>query len=191
MPVPTERPWFTGVDVYRDLTHHFSLLYPRGWHKFELDAEGGQGIILTPSPDPADVATSLSIEARDLGTVVTAADLPILRQGVVRGLRQLRDLRIESQEGEDTADFLNLEFRFTFRESADGPRRKRWLRLAYQDATQVRLIAQGADEAHFEYWMPFFYQAIRTFQFADWWAEFTGRSWEPTMIPLPAVDDAG
>src|SRR6476619_786337 len=98
MSVPTGGPTFTGLQVHRDLTYRYSLLYPEGWYTFELESDGGKGFILTPSADPDDVTTSRSVEARDLGTKVTGDDLPVLREGVLRGLRKLRDLAIESQE---------------------------------------------------------------------------------------------
>jgi hypothetical protein len=173
----TGGPTFTGLVVHRDLTHRYSLLYPEGWHSLELESEGGKGVILTPVPD--DIATSLSIEARDLGTPVTGDDLPALRDGLRRGLEQLRDLTIEHEEDYSIGKLVGLEVRYTYREAdapADAPVRKRWLRLVYQGSTQVRLIAQG-DVESYEYWLPAFFQAIRTFQFADWWAEMTGHSW--------------
>ena len=45
----------------------------------------------------------------------------------------------------------------------------------------MRLIAQGASPEEFAYWLPVFNQAIRTFQFADWWAEMTGQSWQQSL----------
>lgn len=181
MPETTGGPAFTGLIVHRDLTYRYSLLYPEGWHILELDSDGGKGVIL--APDPGEVATSLSIEARDLGTPVTGDDLPALREGLQRGLAQLRDLAIEEEEDYAINTLVGLEVRYTYREAdapADAPRRKRWLRLVYQGSTQVRLIAQG-DERSYEYWLPAFFQAIRSFQFADWWAELTGHSWLPSL----------
>lgn len=191
MSETTGGPTFTGLNVHRDLTYRYSLLYPEGWHTLELDSDGGRGVIL--APDPADVATSLSVEARDLGTPVTGDDLPALREGLRRGLARLRDLAIEQEEDYAIGTLVGLEVRFTYREADapdDAPRRKRWLRLVYQGATQVRLIAQG-DEASYEYWLPAFYQAIRTFQFADWWAQLTGHSWLPSLRREALDDPAG
>jgi hypothetical protein len=175
----TEGPVFTGLVVQRDLRYHYSFLLIDGWHSYELESDGGTGRIFTPVED--DVTTSFSTEARDLGTAVTAEDLPILRDGVEEGLRQLPELTIEWSEAEAIGDFVTIEYRFTFREAETGELRKRWLRLAYQGQLQVRLIAQGANPESFDYWMPVFNQAIRTFQFADWWAEVTGQSWQPGL----------
>lgn len=175
----TGGPTFTGLLVQRDLRFHYSFLLIEGWHSYELESDGGSGRIFTPVED--DVTTSFSTEARDLGTTVTGEDLETLREGVEEGLRQLPEMTIESQEGEAIGDLVTLEYRFTFREAESGEIRKRWLRLAYQGQIQVRLIAQGANPEAFDYWLPVFNQAIRTFQFADWWAEMTGQSWRQAL----------
>lgn len=167
--------------VYRDLTYRYSFLYPEGWRVLELESDGGKGAILAPSPD--DIGTSLSVEARDLGTRVGGDDLPTLREGLRAGLAQLRDLAIEQEEDYAIGELVGLEVRYSYREpdaAPDAPPRKRWLRLLYQGSIQVRLIAQGDPESY-EYWLPAFNQAIRTFQFADWWAELTGHSWQPSL----------
>jgi len=176
-------PVFTGLVAQRDLRYRYSFLMPEltddAWHNLELDTQEGRGRIFTPDPD--DVSTSLSVEARDLGTMITGDDLITLREGLEEGLRGLRDLTIEKQEDYAIGKLVGFEYWFTFREEAGGPLRKRWLRLAYQGQIQVRMIAQGATPEAFEYWLPLFNQAIRTFQFADWWAEVTGHSWQQSL----------
>jgi hypothetical protein len=181
VPETTGGPQFTGLVVHRDMTHRYSLLYTESWHSLELESESGKGVILTPDPD--DVATSLSIEARELGTEVTGDDLPTLRDGLQNGLSQIRDLTIEHQEDDAIGKLVMLDVQFTYREpddADDAPLRKRWLRLAYQNGIQVRLIAQGTVDSY-TYWLPAFNQSMRTFQFADWWAELTGHSWLTTL----------
>ena len=179
MSIPTEGPFFTGLLVHRDLRYRYSFLFTEGWHDYELESDGGRGRIFAPRPD--DITTSFSTEARDLGTEVTGDDLETLRDGVEEGLRQLPELVIEKREGEAIGTLVTLEYWFTFREAETGLIRKRWLRLAYQGQIQVRLIAQGASPEEFTYWLPVFNQAIRTFQFADWWAEMTGNSWQQSL----------
>ncbi len=176
----TGGPTFTGLVVHRDLTYRYSLLYPDGWHTLELESDGGKGVILTPFSD--EVATSLSVEARDMGMAVEGADLPALRDGLKQGLGQLRDLTITHEEDYAIGTLTGLEVQYTYREGddPDAPLRKRWLRLAYQGNVQVRLIAQGDLEAY-TYWLPAFNQMMRTFQFADWWAQMTGHSWLPSL----------
>jgi len=179
------------------MTYRYSLLYTDAWHSLELESAGGKGVILTPDPD--DIATSLSVEARDLGTPVTGDDLPTLRDGLKQGLSQLRDLTIEFEDYEAINKLVMLDVQFTYREpddAADSPLRKRWLRLAYQGQIQVRLIAQG-DVDSYTYWLPAFNQSMRTFQFADWWADLTGHSWLPSLKreevdwPYESVKDEG
>ena len=172
-----ERPAFTGLLVYRNLEYRYSFLYPEGWYLADLETEGGQGIIVMPRPD--DVATSFSAEARDLGTTVGADDLPALEHGFLAGLRRLPGAVIERHEASVTGALIMLEAWHTFRE-ADSERR-RWVRLLYQGSSQARLIAQGATAADFDYWLAMLSQPMRTFQFADWWAEITGQQWLPSL----------
>jgi hypothetical protein len=181
VPETTGGPTFTGLAIHRDLTYRYSLMYIESWHSLELESDGGKGVILTPDLDSTE--TSLSIEAREMGTTVTGDDLPALRAGLEQGLSQLRDLTIEHQEDDAIGKLVMLDVQYTYREpadAADAPLRKRWLRLAYEGQIQVRLIAQG-DVDSYTYWLPAFNQSMRTFQFADWWAELTGHSWLPTL----------
>jgi hypothetical protein len=175
------RPAFTGLVVHRDLKHRYSLLVPDGWHRFELEGEAGS----LYAPDPEDVHTSLSLSARDLGTAVEPGDLESLRSGFVGGLRQVPGSEIEGVEAEAVGRLITMEARQRFREGAET--RRRWVRLAYQGRTQVRLVAQGASPERFEQYESMFYQAMRTFRFADWWAEVTGQSW----LETPFQEDPG
>lgn len=179
------RPSFTGLPVARDLTYRYSFLYPEGWQILELETDGGRGVIVAPSPD--DTASSFSVEARDLGMTPTAADLPALREGFAAGLRSLPDAVIEMRDDFAIGALLGIEAILTYREGETT--RKRWVRLLYQGSTQARLIAQGASVAEYEYWLPMLTQAMRTFQFADWWAEVTGTQWLPSLDTPPEGDE--
>jgi hypothetical protein len=174
---PPSRPAFTGLLVHRDLVHRYSLLVPDGWHGRPL--EGDDGVLFAPDAD--DPHTSLSVSARDLGTAVRPSDLPTLRRGFLAGLRRVPGSRVENVEAEAVGDLLTMEARQSFRE--DGALRKRWIRLAYQGRTQVRVVAQGATPALFAYWEPMFFQAMRTLRFGDWTAEMTGMSWARSLFP--------
>jgi hypothetical protein len=152
-------PAFTGLVVHHDRRLGFSVLIPDGWHP--LVVGGGPGVFY--APDPSDPLTGLAVEARDLGTEVGAADLPALRRGFLRGLRELPGCRVKSREAEAIGRLITLEARHTFR---DGDAvRMRWVRLLYQGRTQVRLIAQAASVEQFGYWEPMFYTALRTVRF--------------------------
>lgn len=180
------RPIFTGLVVYRDLHYRYSFLYPDGWHEFTLDTDTGRGVILSPFAD--DVTTSISTEARDLGTAVTADDLPALREGFLDGLHRLPGVVIEREEHEAVGALLALDAWCTYHEG--NARRKRWVRLYYQGQIQLRMIAQGATVAQYDYWLPMFNEAMRTLQFGDWWAEVTGQTWLPSLDHVPD-DEAG
>ncbi len=181
MPEQESRPAFTGLAVGRNLSYKFSFLYPEGWNTFALETEGGEGIIVAPAPD--DTATSFSVEARDLGMTVGADDLPTLREGFFAGLRDLPDATIETRDDFVIGALLGVEAILTYREGAET--RKRWVRLLYQGSTQARLIAQGASVAEYDYWLPMLNQTMRSFQFADWWAEVTGQQWLPSLDAEP------
>lgn len=177
MAETAEGPAFTGLVVYRNLEYRFSFFYPEGWYRFDLPAEEGHAVAFAPSPD--DLSTSFSVEARDLGTTVTAADLPELRRGWRAGLRLLHRVAIEHQEDYAVGSLIGLEARYTFHDG--DAERKRWVRLLYQGSTQALLVAQGATVEEFDYWMPMFTQCMRTFKFGDWWAEVFGKEWLPSL----------
>jgi hypothetical protein len=183
----TERPAvpsFTGLEIYRDLTYRYSLLYPMGWHQLELETTEGAGVILAPEPD--DTTTSFSIEARDLGVDVTPEDLETLREGFWEGIDSLSDVAVEAEDDFGIGDTVSIEATFTYRDGEAT--RKRRVRLVYRGSTQVRMIAQGASPAEYDYWLPMFNQMMRTFQYADWWAEITGFAWLPSMT-MDLVED--
>lgn len=179
-------PIFTGMSIHRDLEYHYSLFYAEGWYVSELDSADGKGVIFSPAPD--DIATSFSVEARDLGFTVEGGDLRDLRRGLMEGLRQLPDATIERTEDSVTGKLVSLDAWHTFRE--DEAIRKRWTRLYYQGTVQVRLIGQGADPAEYEFWLPAFNVSMRTFQFGDWWADVTGVAWQPSLdAPPPGFEE--
>ena len=160
-------PVFTGLVAHRDQTFNYSFFLPLGWYRLELEGAGENGVFYAPSLD--DPLTGFSAEARDLGTMVTSDDLPALRVGFLSGLRKLTGSKIESQEAEAIGSLITMEARQTYRDGAVT--RKRWVRLLYQGTTQVRLVAQGATVEAFEYWLPMFFESMRTFRFGDWAAD--------------------
>lgn len=173
-PPQPSRPAFTGLFVHRDTRFKYSVLVPDGWHRFELQGETGS----LYAPDPEDVHTSFSASARDLGTAVSPSDLQSLRSGFVEGLRQVPGSTLEGVEADAVGQLVTMEARQTFQEG--GETRKRWVRLAYQGRTQVRLVGQGATPERFDLYEPMFNQAMRTLRFGDWWAEMTGVAWLET-----------
>jgi hypothetical protein len=158
------RPAFTGLVVHHEPTFGYAVLVPAGWQRLPLSGSNS-GVFY--APDAADLVTGLAVDALDLGMSVTAADLPTLHRGMLQGLRRLPNCRIESAEAEAVGQLLTLEARHTFRDG--DATRKRWTRLLYQGRTQVRLVAQAASVARFDYWEPMFYEALRTVHFGSGW----------------------
>jgi hypothetical protein len=207
-----DRPVFHGLEVYRDLTHRFSLLHPTGWQFHPLPTQdppagtaesagmakpdqhsvkpgsrqrrGGQRERRAIGlPDPAEPESFVLLQSRRLRTRIAPGDLDDLREGMRDGLASLPDARIESLEGQAVGPLVTLEAHHTFR---DGDvTRRRWTRLLYQGTTQLSLTAQGATEARFAYWRPMFNTVMRTVQFADWWADMIGSSWKTRAYKVP------
>lgn len=161
------RPSFTGLLLHREPTLGYSFFVPDGWHRLGVDGEEGTGVLYAPSID--DSFTSISVVGRDLGVEARAADLPDLRAGFRRGLRQFPKSRVESVEAESVGSLITIEGRHTYPDG--GATRKRWVRLLYQGTLLVRIVAQATSVAEFAYWEPMFYQTIRTFRFGDWAAD--------------------
>jgi hypothetical protein len=161
---PAALPSFTGLLVYREPTLGYSFLVPDGWQRGEL--VGAEGTAVLYAPTTPEMFASFSVGGRDLGVEVTSADLPDLRAGFLRGLRKLPGARAKLLDASAIGRLISLEAHQTYR---DGQAvRKRWVRLLYQGTIQVRLIAQAATVQEFDYWLPMFYESMRTFQFGDW-----------------------
>lgn len=160
-------PGVAPLKAYRNREVGYSFIYPEDWHQFDLQIEDGHGVLFAPRPD--DVSTSLSVEVRDIGTTVTADDLPTLRRGFIEGLSTVPGSTIESRDAYDVGFLIGLEARQTYRDGEHT--RKRWIRLLFKDTLQVRLVAQGASPEDFDYWTPTWDPAMTTFTFGDVWPE--------------------
>jgi hypothetical protein len=159
--VSAPEPGKVALKYHRDREYGFSLVYPESWHRFDLAVEGGRGVLY--SEDAEDLSTHLSIQARDLGTRVRAADLPVLREGFLSGLRSVPGSRILKSDAYANDYFVGVEARQLFDEG--GQRRKRWIRLLHQGSTQVRLDFQARDARHFAHWLPSLNPAMTAFLF--------------------------
>jgi hypothetical protein len=171
-------PAFTALLVHREPRYGCSMLLSEGWTRRDLESEQGTGVVFLPVAE--DERTSFSFEGRELGVEVEPDDLSVLEEGFLAGLRSLPEVTLESHEAEAVGKLITMEARLTFQEG--GAPRKRWIRLLYQGQVQVRLIAQGATPGEFDYWEPMFFEAMRTFRFADWWGEVTGTAWADTAF---------
>ena len=143
---------------------------PDVWFERDLDVEGGQGVIFTP--DPEQLTTAISVEVRDLATEVTAADLPDLEKGFLRGLRSVPRSKIEQHEVFQSMYHHGVEAQQSFDDA--GQRRRRWIRVLYKGTLQARLIAQGATVEEFDRLRPLFAPCMTTFLFGDLWPEPPG-----------------
>ena len=140
------------------------------WVERDLDVEGGQGVIF--APDPEELRTAISVEVRDLGTEVTADDLPNLDKAFLRGLRSVLGSKLEQHEVFQSPYHLGIEAQQSFDDG--GQRRRRWIRVLYNGRLQARLIAQGATVAEFDRLRPLFAPCMTTFLFGNLWPEPPG-----------------
>jgi hypothetical protein len=138
---------------------------PDVWFERDLDVEGGQGVIFTP--DPEERTTAISVEVRDLGTEVTAEDLPDLAKGFLKGLRSVTGSKIEQHEVFQSMYHIGLEAQQSFDDA--GQRRRRWIRVLYKGTLQARLTAEGASVEEFDRLRPLFAPCMTTFLFGNLW----------------------
>jgi hypothetical protein len=138
-----------GLALHEDRTWGFQFRYPADWHRFTL-LENRQGVLY--APDPANFATSFSVEVKDLGTRITRADVPDLRDGFLEGVRSLSESKLLMETSWAVGDLIGLEAQYTFRER--GCLRKRWVRLLFEGQRQFHVVAQGASPGEYEYWLP-------------------------------------
>lgn len=169
-----QRPRFTGARLYNDPDKLFSFWYPHTWHLTQPQGSRN-AIILSPQAD--SLATSFSVEVRDLGMTVTPDDLPVLREAVEEGLRQLGEYNVESFDDYSQSGRFGFELRYTFRVGDDW--RKRRALLYYRSQHQYSLIAQGATIEQFDYWTPMFAYMMLTCTAGD----FDLRAWAEEQKP--------
>jgi hypothetical protein len=148
-----------GLALHEDRAWRFRFRYPAHWHRFTL-LENRQGVLY--APDPADFATSFSVEAKDLGTRITRADVPDLRDGFLEGMRSLPECRLLMETSWAVGNLIGLEAQYTFREH--GCLRKRWVRLLFEGQRQFHVVAQGASPGEYEYWLPMLSEAMDSLQ---------------------------
>lgn len=177
-PPPQHRPSFTGFLIWRDIEHKVSVLYPREW-----TVQPGEWTFLQ-SPAEAPHWATVTLRALRLPHPVEPGDLEALRDGTVSGVRSIPGVDLERVQADTVASLIDVEVEHTH----DGPtsstgeageRRRRWLRVMFQNDVQFSISAEAPDGPSFEYWRPAFHSLMRMAIFADWTAEVTGRSWEP------------
>jgi hypothetical protein len=148
-----------SLALHEDLTWGFQFRYPADWHPFTL-LDDREGVLY--APDSVDFATSFSVEAKDLGTRITSADIADLRDGFLEGVRSLPECKLLMETSWALGDLIGLEAQYTFRER--GCLRKRWVRLLFEGQRQFHVVAQGASPGEYEYWLPQLSEAMNSMQ---------------------------
>jgi len=150
-----EYPSAKGLLWYRD--QYYSFFVPNHWHQFHW-ADGREGVIY--GPDPADPLTVFAVDIQDLGTPITGDDLDILAEGFFETIERLPGSAIEHRQQKATGRLLELEAKYRFEE--EGATRKRWARVFYSQTRQIAMTAQGATPEKYDYWLPWFFEAMMT-----------------------------
>jgi hypothetical protein len=136
---------------------HYEFFIPKGWHRFAWD-DGRDGEI--HGPDADDPLTIFTVDTQDLGTTVSADDLDALAEGFFGSIEALPEVEIEVRKQRAVGQQLELEAKYCFEQ--DGATRKRWARLLYIGQYQINFMAQGASPEKYDYWLPWFYEAMMT-----------------------------
>ncbi len=158
-------PRFSGVIVHRDRLGRYSIRYPTDWELFVHDGSGEgeqDGGTFRPSPD--DPRTFLNLWVRELDRSIVAEDLDDLRDGVREGLKQLREVSIESlvEIPLEGSNLLKLEAVYTFREDEATLKRKTW--VIFADRWQYVVTWQGSSPAEYGHWLAMANYSFATFE---------------------------
>lgn len=148
-------PAIQGLTWHR--TQYYSFFLPMDWHSFCWD-DDREGHIYGPDPD--DPSTVFAVNTQDLGTTITADDLDILAEGFFEYIECLPACHIDSRRQKISGKLLELEAQYTFQE--DAATRKCWKRVFFHGTRQIVLTAQGATPEKYDYWLPWFSEAMVT-----------------------------
>jgi hypothetical protein len=150
-----QHPSTRGLNWHRD--QYYSFFVPIEWHRFAW-GEGQQGVIYGPDLD--NPSTVFAVDFKDLGMPITADDFEILSEGFFEAIEALPQAQIELRNHKQAEAILELEAKYTFQEQSQT--RKRWVRVFYQDSRQIAMTAQGATTEKYDYWLPWFFEAMMT-----------------------------
>ena len=157
------RTLIRGQKLYRDLTNNFSFWRPLNWHQTQLDTP--PGVMVYPEADPR---TGFYVRAVDLdheAGEISHHDLPMLREGLVEGLRSLPDCAILSEQEIVKEEAFGLEFLLTF--ALAGASYKQRLRVLYTGGRQYTLYGQGTPIEDYDVFANIFDYIYLTFRFGD------------------------
>jgi hypothetical protein len=150
-----QHPAVRGLAWHRH--QYYSFFAPIDWHRFHW-SDDREGEI--HGPDANDPLTVIAVDVRDLGMMTSAEDLDIVAEGFFQGIEQLPGCQIELRDQKVSAKQPLLEAKYTYLDQ--GETRKCWVRVFYHGTRQIAISAQGATIEKFDYWLPWFYQAMMT-----------------------------
>jgi hypothetical protein len=148
-------PSVSGLLWHRD--QYYSFFIPNNWHRLRWP-DNREGVIY--GPDPTDPFTVFAVDIKDLGVSITPADVDVLAEGFFESIQQLPACDIESREQKVSDTQIKLEAKYTFDEQ--GETRKRWACVFYHETRQIAMTAQGATPEQYDYWLPWFFEAMMT-----------------------------
>ena len=150
-------PAYTGMTKHIPGNAGYAIWLPSDWHETKMK-KGHNGAIFSPYKD--DINTCFLAEKHMLKYSVKPDDMPVLREGFLKGINALPGVEIEKTD-EFLSEAINFfEARFTYLEGE--ARRKRWVKNIYWGNGQLLLIAQGKNEEDFKYWESMFFNTMYT-----------------------------
>jgi hypothetical protein len=155
-----EHPPIKGLRWHR--TEYFSFFVPISWQRAEWD-DGRTGVLYYPEPD--DPLTVFAVEVKDLGRVISAEDLDRLDAEFIDTIELLPEGEIELHDKAVVGEQMQLEYEYTFREGC--VMRRRWVRVFYLGTHETTMMAQGSTLDLYDYWLPWFFEAMATAQVHD------------------------
>jgi hypothetical protein len=165
--IEKKNPAVTGLSWHRH--QYYTFFAPTDWQRFQW-SDDREGEI--HGPDPDDPLTVIAVDVRDLGMKAQKEDLDIVAEGFFEGLLKLSDCQIESRQQKIVGDQPHLEAKYTYKEQ--GETHKCWVRVFYHETRQIAMSAQGATVEKFDYWLPWFYEAMMTAKVHKQRPEFPG-----------------
>ena len=96
---------------------------------------------------------------------ISPEDLDRLDAAFVKTIEQLSEGWIELQDKAILGEQIQLEYKYTFREEC--VMRRRWVRVFYLGTRETTMMAQGSTLERYDYWLPWFFEAMATAQVHD------------------------
>ena len=152
-----EHPPIQGLLWHRD--EHFSFFIPIGWQRSDWD-DGRASVRYYPVPD--DPQTLFAVEEKDLGMAMSPEDLDRLDAEFVDAIEELPEAAIELRDKAVVGEQMRLEYKYTFREGCVV--RRRWVRVFFLGTRATTMMAQGSTLDLYDYWLPWFFEAMATAQ---------------------------